>query len=239
MEEVWRSNLKLSVPWRSRSVLREQALASWCFQPFDTAKIQDTDAAWIFQAAQRDMEMITKTLERELNSTPDDHGLLITTPDEKNAGSSTTEAVSSSVSSCDPGSPSQGAEEAEESLEVSDSMARGNRTPPADALSRSCNNHRSLGATNNFIGKRRSQRRNKTPSTIMRADPAAFQAMVQQMTGFPVESSSGTASSRLKPQPKRLGRIGGDNMPSTLLAFDSSSAGLPTAINGLFGTRPN
>merc|ERR1711915_646242 len=180
------------------------------------------------------MEMITKALERELNSTPNDHGLIITTPDEKNAGSSTTEALSSSVSSCDPG-----AEEAKESPEVSDSMARGNRTLPVDALSRPCNNQRPLATTNNRIGKRRSRRGNKVPITIMRADPADFQAMVQQMTGFPVESSSGTASSRLKPQPKRPGRIGGDNMPSSLLALDSSSTGLPTAINGLFGTRPN
>jgi len=239
MEEVSRSNVKLPVPGRSRSVLRKQALASWRFQPSDTAKIQDTDAAWIFQAAQRDMKMIRRALERELNSTSDDHGVLITTPDAQNAGSSTTEAVTSSVSSCDPGSPSQGAEEAEESLEVSDSMARGNRTLPVDALSRSCNNQRPLATTNNRIGKRRSRRGNKVPITIMRADPADFQAMVQQMTGFPVESSSGTASSRLKPQPKRPGRIGGDNMPSSLLALDSSSTGLPTAINGLFGTRPN
>jgi len=210
MEEVSRSSL--SVPWRSRSVLREKALAAWRFQPSDMAKIQNTDAAWIFKAAQRDMEIITRALERELNSRTNDDGVIIRTWDEKNAGPSTTEAVSSSVSSCDPGSPSLGAEEAKECLEVSDSMARGNRTLPAEALSRSCNNQRSIPATNNFMGKRRWRRRKRAPITIMRADPADFQAMVQQMTGFPVENSSGTAPSRLKPQRKRPGRIGGDKM---------------------------
>jgi len=210
MEEVSRSNLKLSVPWRSRSISREKALAAWRFQPSDTAKIQNTDAPWIFEAAQRDMEIIRRALERVLNSTPDDDALIIRTSKEENAGPSTSEVTSSSVSSCDPGSPSQGNEEAKESLEVSDSMARGNRTPPADAFSNPRNNQRSIPATNNFIGKRRSQRGNKTPITIMRADPADVEAMVHQITGFPVESRSRTAPSRLKPQPKRPSGIGGD-----------------------------
>jgi hypothetical protein len=45
--------------------------------------------------------------------------------------------------------------------------------------------------------------------------------------------------SRLKPQPKRAGRIGSKNIPSALLTLDYSSLGFPVAINGLFGTRPN
>lgn len=240
MEEVTRSNLKLSMPSRSISVLREEALAAWRFQPADTAKDQDADAAWIFQASQRDMEVVTRALERELNSRP--HEGVRTS--EKIAGTSASEVVSSSMSSCDPGSPSQAAFEAKASLEVSKSKAgqyetQGTQTPPAESFSRSCNNQRSIPAMNNFVGKRRSRRGNRAPLTVMKADPADFQAMVQQMTGFPVENRSKAGSSLLKPQPKRPGRIGTDIFPSSLPTLDSSSRGFPVAINGLFGTRPN
>jgi len=243
MEEVTRSNLKLSMPSRSRSALKEQALAAWRFQPSDTAaKDQEADAPWIFQASQRDMEIVTRALERELNSRADE-GVIVRTS-EKITGTFTSEVASSSMSSCDPGSPSQVAVEAKASLEVSDPKAGqyeapGTRTPPAESLSRSCNNQRSIPAMNNFIGKRRSRRGNRAPLTIMKADPADFQAMVQQMTGFPLENSSKAPPSLLKPQPKRPSRIGSNIIASVLPTLDSSSLGLPVAINGLFGTRPN
>jgi hypothetical protein len=167
------------MPSRKRSVLREEALAAWRFQPSDTTK--DLPArhgnrnedlpglpAWISQASRRDTEIITTALMRELNSRPD---------------------------------------EGKTSAEVSDSMAAqfealGTRT---EALSRSCNNQGSIPALNNFIGKRRSRRGNRAPITIMRADPADFQAMVQQMTAFPLENNSRAAPSLLKPQPERPG----------------------------------
>lgn len=242
MEEVTRSNLKLSMPSRSSSVLREQALAAWRLQPSETAKDQDADAAWIFQASQRDMEIVTRALERELNSRP--HEGVSTRTSEKIAGTYTIEVMSSSISSCDPGSPSQAAVEAKASLEVSESKAGqyeapGSRIPPAESLSRSCNNQRSISAMNNFVGKRRSRRGNRAPLTIMKADPSDFQAMVQQMTGFPLENRSRAGPSLLKPQPKRPGRIGTDIIPSALPTLNSSSRELPVAINGLFGTRPN
>jgi hypothetical protein len=225
--------------------LREEALDAWHFQPSVTAKDKDTDAAWIFQASQRDMEIVTRALERELNSRPDE-GVIIRNSNEKIAVTSMSEVVSSSMSSCDAGSPSQAAVEAKASaiVEVSDSMdgqfeAPGTRTPPAESLSRSCNNQRSIPAMNNFIGKRRSRRGNRAPLTIMKADPADFQAMVQQMTGFPLENSSKAPPSLLKPQPKRPSRIGSNIIASVLPTLDSSSLGLPVAINGLFGTRPN
>jgi hypothetical protein len=245
MEEVTRSNPKLSMCPRNRSVLREEALAAWRFQPSVTAKDKDTDAAWIFQASQRDMEIVTRALERELNSRPDE-GFIIRNSNEKIAVTSMSEVVSSSMSSCDAGSPSQAAVEAKASaiVEVSDSMdgqfeAPGTRTPPTEAVSSSCNNQRSIPAMNNFIGKRRSRRRNRAPVTIMRADPVDFQAMVQQMTGSPLENNRRATPSLLKPQPKRPGRIGTNIMPSVLTTLDSSSLGFPAAINGLFGTRPN
>lgn len=242
MKEVTRSNLKLSKPSRSRSVLREQALAAWRLQPSETAKDQDADATWIFQASQRDMEVVTRALERELNSKQDE-GVIVGTS-EKITGTATSDVASSSMSSCEPDSPAQAAVEAKASLEISDSKAGqyetpGTRITPAESLSRSCNNHRSIPAMNNFTGKRRSRRGNRAPLTIMKTDPADFQAMVQQMTGFPLENSSKAAPSLLKPQPQRPGRIGNIIIPSLLPTFDSSSLGFPVAINGLYGTRPN
>jgi hypothetical protein len=174
MEEVTGSNLKLSMPFRSRSVLREQALAAWRFQPSDTAKNQGVDAAWIFQASQQDMEIVTRALERELNSRPDE-GVVIRSSNEKNVGPSTSEVAPSSMSSCDLVNPSQAAEEVKASLEVLDSTAKGNRTPPAEALSKSCNNQRSIPAMSNFIGKGRSRRGNRAPITIMTSDTAKNQ----------------------------------------------------------------
>lgn len=98
-------------------------------------------------------------------------------------GSFTSEVTSSSMSSCNLGSLEA---KASARVEVSDSMADksktpGIRTPLAEALSRSYNNQISIPLMNNFIGKRRSGRRNKAPLTIMRADPIDFQAMVHQM----------------------------------------------------------
>jgi hypothetical protein len=250
MEEVTRSNLKLSMPSRSRSALKEQALAAWRFQPSDTSRDQHADVAGMFQPSHPDMEIVVGALERELNSRPEE-GVIIGNSSEKNssekiAGSSTSEVASSSMFSCDLGSPSQATVEAKAiaSVEVSDSMAGqseapGTRTLPAEALSRSCNNQKSVPAMNNFLGKRRSRSGNRAPLTIMRADPAEFQAMVQQMTGLPLENSSRAAPSIFKPQPKRPGRIGTNIMPSVLTTLDSSSLGFPAAINGLFGTRPN
>jgi len=215
-------------------------LAAWRFQPSDTSRDKHADVAGMFQASHPDMEIVVGALERELNSRPEE-GVIIGNSSEKIAGSSTSEVASSSMLSCDLGSPSQATVEAKAiaSVEVSDSMAGqseapGTRTPPAEALSRSCNNQKSVPAMNNFIGKRRSRSGNRAPLTIMRADPAEFQAMVQQMTGLPLENSSRAAPSIFKPQPKRPGQIGSNIMPSA-----SSWAGLPIAINGLFGSRPN
>jgi hypothetical protein len=172
MEEVTRSNLKLSMPSRSRSVLREQALAAWSFQPSGTAKDHDAEIAWIFQASQRDMEIVIRALVRELNSRPEEE-VIIGTSNEKITGSSTSEVASSSMSSCDPGSPFQAAVEAKASasVEVSDSMESqsetpGTRSPSAEALSRSCNNQRSIPVMNNFIGKRQLRRGNRAPPTL-------------------------------------------------------------------------
>lgn len=250
MEEATRSNMKLSMPFRSRSILREEALAAWRFKPSDTAKDQDSDAARIFEASQRDMEMVIRALERELNSRPVE-SIIIGTSKEKIAGSSTGEVPSSSASSCDPGSPSESDVEAKASvkLRVSDPMvgqseSPGTRTRHAGALSRSCNNQRSIAVVNNSIGKRASRRRNKAPTTIMRADPSDFQAMVQQMTGLPLESSSKAAPSFFKPEAKRpeaaLSLLKQPRqIVSNIIPSASSCAGLPVAINGFFGTRPN
>lgn len=233
MEKVTRSNLKLSMPSRNRSGLKEQALAAWHFQPSNKANHQHTDTAWIFEAAQRDMETRTRALVTELNSTPDDDGLIIRTSDEKNAGPSTSEVTSSSVSSCDPGSPSQAAQE------VSSSMIPGNQTPPAKALSIACNNQRSILAMNNFICKRLWQRRKRAPITILRADPTDVQATIQQMTGLPHESSNRTAPCRLRTQPKPPPQIGSNNSPSASLTLDSSSVGPSASINSSFVIGPN
>jgi len=245
MEEVTRSNPKLSMCPRNKSILREEALDAWHFQPFVTAKDKDTDAAWIVQASQRDMEIVTRALQRELNSRPDE-GVIIRTSNEKIAVTSMIEVVSSSMSSCDPGSPSQAAVEAKASafVEVSDLMdgqfqALGTRMSPTEVVSRSCNNQRSIPAMNNFIGKRWPRRKNRALVTIMRADHVDFQAMVQQMTGSPLKKNKRVPPSLLKPQPKQPGRIGTNIMPSVLTTLDSSSSGFPAAINGLFGTHPN
>jgi hypothetical protein len=175
MKKGKRSNPNLSMPstGRGRSILREEALAAWRFQPSGMAK--DLPArhgnrnedlpglpVWIFQASQRDMEIVTRALVRELNSKPDEGAF---------TGPFTSEVPSSSTSSCDPGSPSHTAVEAKASasVEVSDSMAAqfegpGTRT---EALSRSFNNQRSIPALNNFIGKRRSRRGNRAPITLV------------------------------------------------------------------------
>lgn len=216
VKEVTRSNPKLPLPYRSRSVLREKALAAWRLQPSDRAK--DLPArngnrnedlpglpAWIFEDSRRDMEIVTRALVTELNSRPNER-VITRISNEKNAG------PSSSTSSCDPGSPSQTAVDAKASasLEVSDSMEAQSEAPGTrtETLSISCNNQRSIPGLNNFIGKRRSRRGNKAP--ITRADPADFQVMAQQMMGFPLENnsraaSSLSASSVLKPQPEQHG----------------------------------
>ena len=114
MEEVTTSNLELSMQYSStRNVLREEALAAWRFQPSDRVKDHDAQAAWIFQASTRDMEIVTRALVTELNSRPDG-GVIFGTSNEKNAGPCTSETASSSISSCDPGSPSQHAVEAKQ-----------------------------------------------------------------------------------------------------------------------------
>lgn len=151
-----------------------------------------------------------RALDLELNSRTEE-GVITRTSNEKMAGSSTSEVASSSTSSCDPGSPSQAAMKAKASgsVEVSNSMTGQSETPRtrtrplAEALARSCNDRRYIPMRNNFNGKRRWRRGNRAPLTIMRADAANFQAMVQQMTGFPLEKSSRPASSIFKPQPKR------------------------------------
>ena len=166
-EEIKISSLKPPMPSSSssRSVLREQALAAWRFQPFDTTKDQDAHAAWIFKASQRDMEIVTRALVTELNSRPAEE-VIITTSNEKNAGPSTSEIPSSSISSCDPGSPSETAVEAKAkacaSVEDSDSKAGLSEAPEtrilhAEALSRSCKNQRSIPAMKNFSSKKRSR----------------------------------------------------------------------------------
>lgn len=179
--------------------------------------------------------MVTRALERELNSRTGEEAT-IRTSNKKNAGPSPSEVTSSSMPFSNPGSPSQAGEEAKASLEVSDSMASKNRTPSAEPLSTSCSNQRSISAMNDFIGKRRSRRGNRSPITIMKADSADFQAIVQQMTGFAPESSSRAAPSLLKPLPQRPGPIGNNNTPSALLTLDSLSVG---SIDGFFDTCPN
>lgn len=115
--KVARSNLTLLMPSRSRSVLREQALAPWRFQPSDTAKVlparhgnRNKDfpglPAWIMKASQRDMEIVTRALMAELDSRADE-GALTRTLNKKNVVPFTSEIVSSSTSSCDLGSPSR------------------------------------------------------------------------------------------------------------------------------------
>ena len=71
------------------------------------------------------MEIVTRALVTELNSRPDHEGVIITSSNEKSARPSTSEVPPSSISSCDPGSPSQAAIEAKAStrVEVLDSTA--------------------------------------------------------------------------------------------------------------------
>lgn len=216
MKKVTRSNLKLSMPCRTLSVLREQAVAPWRFQPSDSAKFLPSrhgnhnkdlpgPPPCILLSWQRDMEIVTRALVRELKCRPDG-GVISRTSNEKNMGPLTSEIASSSTSSCDPGSPFPKPVEAKSSasVEVSDLMdaqfeVPGTRT---EALSRSCNTQRSIPGLNNFIGKRRSRRGNRAPITIMRADPANFEAMVQQMTGFPSGNNSRAAPSFSEPEPE-------------------------------------
>lgn len=201
--------MELSISSSSRSILREQALAAWRFKPSDTAKDQDADAAWIFEASQRDTELVIRALERELNSRPDE-GILIGTLNNNIAGSSRSEVASSSTSSCDPGSPSRAAVEAKasESVEVLHSMAGQSETPGtrnrlAEALLTPCNNQRSVPVRNNFIRKSRSRSGKGAAITIMRENPTASRGIFEQMTGFHLENTSAATPSMLKAEPTR------------------------------------
>lgn len=158
------------------------------------------------KASQRDMEIVTRALVAELDSRADE-GTLTRTSNAKNAVPFTSEVVSSSTFSCDPGSPSHSTVEqkASASVEESDSVAAQFETPGirAEALSKSCNNRRSTPALNNFICKQRTRRGNRAPITIMTADPPDLQAMVQRLRGFragprPLRRSTARAA-RLRP----------------------------------------
>eukprot|EP01018_Ginkgo_biloba_P009262 Gb_22131 [translate_table: standard] len=70
MEEVWNDGIRSgsTAVLSPRSVLREQALAAWKFLPSCTVGEKDFDPAQFAQTSQRDMELLTRALERELNS---------------------------------------------------------------------------------------------------------------------------------------------------------------------------
>lgn len=207
--------------------------------------------AWISQASQRDMQSLTMALQRELCS------------QSTKSNANIYEFQSLPGSSAWTGSEWRCKSESEVS---SESGAKGDEGEGGGLGIESLVSQQSQFKRNNGlsatgkVSKRRSRAANKTPITFLNADPANFRAMVQQVTGVPINPnatrlwSSSTAGvgmpGLVRPEPKRASSstaavtatasaaIQGLPTLDTSAIFIAACGGAPANLNNAFTQPP-
>ncbi|GLJ50680.1 hypothetical protein SUGI_1079680 [Cryptomeria japonica] len=206
--------------------------------------------AWISQASQRDMQSLTMALQRELCSqSTKSNGIYDFQSLAPAGGSAWTgsewRCKSESEVSSESGAKGEGEEGGGLGIEslVSPQFKRSN----------------GLSATGK-VSKRRSRAANKTPITFLNADPANFRAMVQQVTGVPINpnatrlwspSTAGVGMPGLvRPEPKRASSsaaavtatasaaIQGLPTLDTSAIFIAACGGAPANLNNAYSSPP-
>lgn len=241
VDEVWEEfgEERLSSP-------KSSALAAWRFEPCSTLNNKTKQGGRIAQSRQqREMESLTLALQRELSSSSNNKNKKLLQVSESPVMSSAPSSSSSSRHLDAVGSPVTSSEAdtkspvvaPESSNGVSGMVGPGNQVSRGDGcraspapISNKIHHHPLSSVNGGKVSKtRRSRASSKSPITFLNADPANFRAMVQQVTGVPLNPTA--AAARL------WSHSGGIGVPLPKRDFSSSSArsnnnitfqGLPT-----------
>lgn len=252
VDEVWEEfgEGRLSSP-------KSSALAAWRFEPCSTLNDKSKQGGWIAQSRQqREMESLTLALQRELSSSSNNENKsknkkllqVSESPVMSSAPSSSSssrhhDAVGSPVTSSEADTKSPLVAPEGSNNGVSGIVGPGNQVSRGDGgraspapIGNKIHHHPLSSVNGGKVSKtRRSRASSKSPITFLNADPANFRAMVQQVTGVPLNPTA--AAARL------WSHSGGIGVPLPKRDFSSSSVrsnnnitfqGLPTLDTSAF-----